>query len=68
MKNLGFMQGRLVPDERNKIQSFPWQNWKKEFQLAKKLKLNIMEWTIDYENSQKIQLITMRKKNNQEIV
>ena len=53
MKNLGFMQGRLVPDERNKIQSFPWQNWKKEFQLAKKLKLNIMEWTIDYENSQK---------------
>ena len=53
MKNLGFMQGRLVPDERNKIQSFPWQNWKKEFQLAKKLKLNIMDWTIDYEKFSK---------------
>jgi len=49
MKNFGFMQGRLVPDEQNKIQSFPWQNWKKEFRLAKKLSLNIMEWTIDYE-------------------
>ena len=32
--SIGFMQGRLVPDERNKIQSFPWKNWKKEFQLA----------------------------------
>ena len=54
MRNLGFMQGRLVPDENNKIQSFPWKNWKKEFYLAKKLKLKIMEWTIDnkmfYEN------------------
>ena len=48
MKKLGFMQGRLVPDENNKIQSFPWKNWKKEFKLAKKLKLKIMEWTIDY--------------------
>ena len=27
-----------------------------------------MEWTIDYEKFSKIQLITMRKKNNQEIV
>ena len=48
MIKLGFMQGRLVPDENNKIQSFPWQNWKKEFQLAKKLNLQVMEWTIDY--------------------
>jgi len=53
MKNFGFMQGRLVPDEQNRIQSFPWQNWKKEFLLAKKLRLNIMEWTIDYEKFSK---------------
>ena len=35
MKNFGFMQGRLVPDEQNKIQSFPWQNWKKNSTLQK---------------------------------
>ena len=37
----------------NNLQNFP-DNWKKEFYLAKKLKLKIMEWTIDnkmfYEN------------------
>lgn len=49
MKNFGFMQGRLVPDEKGKIQSFPWKKWEKEFSLAKKLKLNIMEWTLDDE-------------------
>ena len=32
----GIMQGRLVPQESKKIQSFPWQGWKKEFQLCKK--------------------------------
>ena len=26
---LGVMQGRLVPQESKKIQSFPWKNWKK---------------------------------------
>lgn len=49
-KKLGFMQGRLVRDENRKIQSFPEKNWKKEFSLAKKLNLKVMEWTIDRKN------------------
>ena len=76
MIKLGFMQGRLVPDENNKIQSFPWKNWKKEFQIAKKLNLKIMEWTIDYKkfkenpiNSYKGREIIKKlsKKNNLKI-
>lgn len=51
--NLGFMQGRLSPIIRNKIQAFPFQNWKKEFYLAKKIGFNLMEWTIDEYNYQK---------------
>ena len=50
MIKLGFMQGRLVPPEQNKIQSFPWKNWDKEFKIANEIKLNLMEWTIDKEN------------------
>lgn len=44
---IGFMQGRLSPIYRNRIQSFPWNNWKEEFQIANRLGINLMEWTID---------------------
>ena len=40
-------------------------NWKKEFQLAKKLKLNIMEWTIDYEKFSKNPINNNEEENNQ---
>ena len=49
-KNLGFMQGRLVKDEKNLIQSFPTKNWVKEFSIANQLGLKKMEWTIDRKN------------------
>ena len=57
------MQGRLVPSEKkNFIQSFPWNNWKKEFVIAKKNNLKIIEWTIDNYNFEKNPII--RKKKN----
>tara|TARA_A100001015_G_scaffold316269_1_gene430105 strand:+ start:3770 stop:3961 length:192 start_codon:yes stop_codon:yes gene_type:complete len=46
-KKIGFMQGRLVAPEEKKIQSFPWKNWRKEFQIANKIGLSLIEWTID---------------------
>ena len=49
-KKLGFMQGRLVKDEKNLIQSFPTKNWIKEFSIANQLGLKKMEWTIDRKN------------------
>jgi len=50
MKRLGFMQGRLVPSENKKIQSFPWKNWRREFEISNKIGLNLIEWTIDRKN------------------
>lgn len=46
-KKLGFMQGRLSSIIRNKIQAFPFSNWKKEFYLANKIGFENIEWTID---------------------
>ena len=45
---IGFMQGRLSPVQGKKIQSFPWKNWKKEFQIGNKLNFKILEWTLDF--------------------
>ena len=55
MKNkIGFMQGRLSPMIKGKIQAFPIKNWKKEFKLGKALNFKRIEWTLDqnklYEN------------------
>ena len=44
---IGFIQGRLSPIIDGKIQAFPWDFWEDEFALACKIKLNIMEWTLD---------------------
>jgi L-ribulose-5-phosphate 3-epimerase len=46
--NIGFMQGRLSPIFKKKIQSFPWNYWRKEIFIAKKNNLNLIEWTLDY--------------------
>lgn len=59
---IGFMQGRLVPSEKkNFIQSFPWKNWKKEFYIAKKNNLKLIEWTIDYYKFNQNPLIDKKK-------
>ena len=48
------MQGRLSPLINNRIQAFPWENWKDEFPLAQQINIYLMEWTLDqdclYEN------------------
>ena len=43
------MQGRLSPIVNNKIQSFPWGYWKKEFEIAQSNGFSIMEWTLDHD-------------------
>jgi len=45
---IGFMQGRLSPISKKKIQSFPWNYWRKEIVKAKKNNFNLIEWTLDY--------------------
>ena len=52
---IGFMQGRLVDSERKKrIQFFPAKNWENEIKIAKKNRLDLMEWTVDNENIDRI--------------
>jgi len=45
---IGFMQGRLSPIFKKKIQSFPWNYWRQEIIIAKKNNFNLIEWTLDY--------------------
>jgi hexulose-6-phosphate isomerase len=46
---IGFMQGRLSPLVGNRIQAFPWGNWRQEISVAPQLGFRLMEWTIDQE-------------------
>ena len=45
------MQGRLSPVIDNKIQAFPHNNWKNEFQIAQKLGFDLIEWVVDDKNN-----------------
>jgi hexulose-6-phosphate isomerase len=44
---LGIMQGRLVPPEDGRFQSFPRQRWRDEFALAAAAGLDTIEWIWD---------------------
>lgn len=41
------MQGRLSEQYKNKIQSFPINNWKKEFEIASSCRIKVIEWIFD---------------------
>ncbi|MDF1795424.1 MAG: sugar phosphate isomerase/epimerase [Coxiellaceae bacterium] len=47
MTDIGFIQGRLSPIVDEKIQAFPWQHWRQEFQQASEGGFFTMEWTLD---------------------
>ncbi len=52
------MQGRLSPVINGKIQFFPKDFWDKEFAIASKIKINKMEWTLDYDGLHDNPLLT----------
>jgi L-ribulose-5-phosphate 3-epimerase len=60
IKKLGFMQGRLSKQIGNKIQYFPWKSWEREFFEARKINLNRIEWTLDYNNLNKNPLLNLK--------
>lgn len=47
MLKLGIMQGRLVPPEAGRFQSFPRERWRDEFPLAATAGLDTIEWIYD---------------------
>jgi L-ribulose-5-phosphate 3-epimerase len=46
---IGFMQGRLCDQVDGRIQAFPARDWRLEFEVAARLELGLMEWTLDDE-------------------
>ena len=59
---IGFMQGRLSPIRKGRIQSFPWETWQEEFETASRMSLKKVEWTIDSENFSSNPLLTLDGK------
>lgn len=55
---IGFMQGRLSPQLKGKIQAFPWAHWREEFALAQAAGFGLMEWTLDAERLYENPLMT----------
>ena len=55
---IGFIQGRLSTIKNNRIQSFPWEEWQTEFLKASRIKLPLIEWTIDSEKFSENPLLT----------
>ena len=46
MNKIGIFQGRLSQSYENKIQSFPFDTWELEFELANKIGFELIEWII----------------------
>ena len=47
MSRIAIMQGRLVPPEAGRFQSFPRRSWQDEFALAARANLDAIEWIYD---------------------
>jgi L-ribulose-5-phosphate 3-epimerase len=44
---IGIMRGRLTPPVGGSVQAFPAEHWRSEFQKAKALKLDTIEWILE---------------------
>lgn len=58
MYAFGFMQGRLSPKVDGKIQAFPRDDWRQEFELAEQHGWRLMEWTLDQEGFEENPVMT----------
>lgn len=47
---IGIMQGRLSPPINGKIQAFPWDNWKNEFEIAARIGFDHIEFIFESAN------------------
>lgn len=62
MRNYGIMQGRLTPTKGRGIQFFPFDNWEREFRLAKDLGLDEIEFIFDFDQYEENPLWTQSGK------
>ena len=48
MKNIGILQGRLLPEYKNRYQAHPVNYWQAEFYIAKELGFSQIEFILDF--------------------
>lgn len=48
--DIGIMEGRLTPSKGRGIQFFPFDNWRNEFDIAKEIGLDQIEFIFDYDS------------------
>jgi L-ribulose-5-phosphate 3-epimerase len=58
MKNIGIMQGRLLPRYKGRYQAHPVGFWQAEFNIAKELGFNQIEFILDYNDFEKNPLMS----------
>ena len=58
------MQGRLSKPRNGKIQTFPADNWQREFELAAIIGYSSIEWVIDSDGIEKNPLFSNNKRNH----
>ncbi|MBI4317889.1 MAG: TIM barrel protein [Chloroflexi bacterium] len=46
---IGIVQGRLSPPARERLQAFPWSSWPQEFERARSLGFDCIEWLFEAE-------------------
>lgn len=46
MNRIGIMQGRITPPVNGKIQTFPFDTWKNEFEVIQEIGLDYIEWIV----------------------
>lgn len=63
MNKIGFMQGRLCDQVDGKIQAFPWDDWDKEFEIAEKIGIKLLEWTLDQDKLHENPFMTRTGRN-----
>ena len=56
-KNIGVMQGRLLPKYKGRYQAHPVGYWKDEFPIVSALGLNSIEFILDYNDAEKNPLL-----------
>ena len=58
MKNIGIMQGRLLPRYKNRYQAHPVNYWQSEFYIAKELGFSQIEFILDFNEYKKNPLMS----------
>ena len=73
MRKIGFMQGRLSPKPEDRIQAFPKDSWREEFERAERIGFNAVELIFDelylevnplISKSGRHELVTLSERHN----